>query len=229
MGRAVALLFTGLTAANVLGVPFGTFLGQQYGWRSTFWVISVIGVVSFVGVVALVPKLAEVGEAPSLRREPSVSRSGQVWLLSLIVTVLAYGGMFGAFTYIAYTLTEVSGFAEPSVPLLLVLFGLGLFVGNWAGGRYADRSIDLTLIVFISALIVVLTAFALLAASKPATVVALFLMGGFGFGTVPARRVGRWTDDQRRARLHLSRLGRGADHRPRADRADHRHPHGPIR
>ena len=101
-------MFTDLTAANVLGVPFGTFLGQQYGWRSTFWMISVIGVVSFVGIVALVPKLAQVGEAPSLRRELSAFRSGQVWL-SLIVTVLAYGGMFGAFTYIAYTLTEALG------------------------------------------------------------------------------------------------------------------------
>jgi len=182
--RAVALMFTGLTAANVLGVPFGTFLGQQYGWRSTFWAIVAVGVLAFAGIVTLVPRLAHVGEAPSLRRELGAFRSGQVWL-SLAVTVLAYGGMFGAFTYIAYTLTGVSGFAESTVPGLLVLFGVGLFVGNWAGGRFADRSIDGTLVVFIGALIIVLTGFALLASSKPATVVALFLMGGFGFGTVP--------------------------------------------
>jgi DHA1 family inner membrane transport protein len=93
--------------------------------------------------------------------------------------------MFGAFTYIAYTLTDVSGFASGSVPWLLVLFGAGLVVGNWLGGRFADRSIDGTLIFFITALIVVLGLFGLFAGSQPATIVALLLMGGFGFGTVP--------------------------------------------
>ncbi|PIJ33650.1 hypothetical protein BMH30_10020, partial [Leucobacter sp. OLES1] len=96
-----------------------------------------------------------------------------------------YGGMFGAFTYIAYTLTDVAGFASASVPWLLVLFGAGLVVGNWLGGHLADRSIDGTLLGFIAALVVVLVAFGLLAFSQPATIVILFLMGGFGFGTVP--------------------------------------------
>jgi MFS transporter, DHA1 family, inner membrane transport protein len=93
--------------------------------------------------------------------------------------------MFGAFTYIAYTLTEVSGFEAGAVPWLLVLFGAGLVVGNWIGGRLADRSVDGTLLVFIAALVVVLALFAWLAWSPLATVVLLVLMGGFGFGTVP--------------------------------------------
>ena len=181
---AIAVMFTGLTAANVFGVPFGTFLGQQFGWRSTFWVISVIGVVAFIGILALVPRPATAAEPPSLRRELSAFRSGQVWL-SIAVTVLGFGGMFGAFTYIAYTLTEVSGFASDAVPWLLVLFGVGLLVGNQLGGRLADRSIDRTLLLFIGALAVVLLAFGLFASSRPATMVLLFLMGGFGFGTVP--------------------------------------------
>ncbi|GAA2238580.1 MFS transporter [Herbiconiux moechotypicola] len=181
---AIAFMFTGLTAANVFGVPFGTFLGQQLGWRSTFWAISAIGVLALIGVAVLVPKLHSPGERVSIRRELAAFRSGQVWL-SLVVTILAYGGMFGAFTYIAYTLTEVSGFTSGTVPWLLVLFGVGLVIGNWLGGRFADRSVDGTLIVFIAALVVVLTLFALLAGSGVATVVALFLMGGFGFGTVP--------------------------------------------
>ncbi|GGR28230.1 MFS transporter [Agromyces mediolanus] len=180
---AIAIMFTGLTASNVLGVPFGTFLGQQYGWRATFWVIAAIGVVALVGLALLVPPLGHL-EQPRLRRELAAFRSGQVWL-SLLVTMLAFGGMFGAFTYIAYTLTEVSGFAAGAVPWLLVLFGAGLFVGNWIGGKAADRSIDGTLLVFVSALVVVLIGFALVAANGPATVVALFLMGGLGFGTVP--------------------------------------------
>jgi len=181
---AIAIMFTGLTAANVLGVPFGTFIGQQFGWRSTFWVISVIGVLALAGIAALVPAARGPQERISLRRELRAFRSTQVWL-SLAVTVLAFGGMFGAFTYIAYTLTEVSGFAAGAVPWLLVLFGAGLVAGNWLGGRLADRRLDLTLVVFIGALVVVLVAFALLAGSQIATVVALVLMGAFGFGTVP--------------------------------------------
>ncbi|OFI38813.1 MFS transporter [Arthrobacter sp. SW1] len=181
---AIAIMFTGLTAANVLGVPFGTFIGQQFGWRATFWAISAIGVLAFIGIAVLVPVLRQSGEQISLRSELGAFRSGQVWL-SLSVTILAYGGMFGAFTYIAYTLTEVSGFASSAVPWLLVLFGAGLVIGNWLGGRMADRSIDGTLIFFIVALIVVLALFGLFAGSQPATIIALFLMGGFGFGTVP--------------------------------------------
>jgi DHA1 family inner membrane transport protein len=195
---AIAIMFTGLTAANVLGVPFGTFLGQQYGWRSTFWAIAAIGVLALIGIAVLVPGTRTIsgaagtagaasaaGAAPSLRRELGAFRSGQVWL-SLGVTVLGFGGMFGAFTYIAYTLTEVSGFAATDVPWLLVLFGAGLVVGNWLGGRLADRSIDGTLLGFLAALVVVLALLAWLAASAVAVIVLLVLMGGFGFGTVPA-------------------------------------------
>ncbi|GAA1640783.1 MFS transporter [Microbacterium flavum] len=181
---AIAIMFTGLTAANVFGVPFGTFLGQQLGWRSTFWAISAIGVLAFIGIAALVPAQDGDAQKVSLRSELTAFRSGQVWL-SLTVTILAYGGMFGAFTYIAYTLTEVSGFSTGAVPWLLVLFGAGLVLGNWLGGRLADRSVDGTLLFFISALVVVLALFAAFAGSGTATVIALFLMGGFGFGTVP--------------------------------------------
>ena len=135
-------MFTGLTAANVLGVPFGTMLGQAAGWRSTFWAITGIGVLALVGILALVPK-AEAGAGATspagLRGELKAFRSGQVWL-SILVTILGYGGMFGAFTYIAYTLTEVSGFAASAVPWLLVLFGVGLFVGNTLGGRPRTRT-----------------------------------------------------------------------------------------
>ena len=182
--RAIAIMFTGLTAANVFGVPFGTFLGQQFGWRSTFWVISAIGVVAFAGIAVLVTAPKTTGAQVSLRSELRAFRSVQVWL-SLIVTALAFGGMFGAFTYIAYTLTGVTGFADAAVPWLLVLFGIGLVAGNAIGGRLADRSIDRTLLAFIAALIVVLVLFGFFAGSQPVTIAILVLMGAFGFGTVP--------------------------------------------
>jgi len=181
---AIAIMFTGLTAANVLGVPFGTLLGQHSGWRSTFWAISGIGVLALIGILVLVPVIKHAAEGISLRKELGAFTSLQVWL-SLGVTILGYGGMFGAFTYIAYTLTEITGFNETTVPWLLMLFGVGLFVGNWNGGRMADKSIDRTLLFFISALLVVLVLFGLFASNQIATVIALLLMGGFGFGTVP--------------------------------------------
>ncbi|WIE71391.1 MFS transporter [Curtobacterium sp. MCJR17_020] len=201
---AVALMFTGLTASNVLGVPFGTFLGQALGWRSTFWAIVAIGVVALVGVLVLVPAVRQV-ETPSLSRELGAFRSGQVWL-SLGMTVLGYGGMFGAFTYIAYTLTSVSGFPSSAVPWLLVVFGVGLFVGNFVGGKLAARSIDRTLLVVLVALTVVLGLFALVATSPVLTVIALVLMGAFGFATVPAlqTRVMQYAD-------HAPTLASGAN------------------
>lgn len=181
---AIAIMFTGLTAANVLGVPFGTFIGQQFGWRATFWVISAIGVVAFLGIALLVSAPRASDASVSLRHELRAFASGQVWL-SLIVTALAFGGMFGAFTYIAYTLTGVSGFSASAMPWLLVLFGAGLVVGNWVGGRLADRAIDRTLLWFIAALAVILVLFGMLAWSQPATIGLLVVMGAFGFGTVP--------------------------------------------
>lgn len=181
---AIAIMFTGLTAANVLGVPFGTLLGQHSGWRSTFWAISGIGVLALIGILVLVPAIKHVAEGISLRKELGAFTSLQVWL-SLAITILGYGGMFGAFTYIAYTLTEITGFSATTVPWLLMLFGVGLFVGNWIGGRMADRSIDGTLLFFISALLVVLVLFGFFASNQIATVIALLFMGGFGFGTVP--------------------------------------------
>lgn len=182
---AIALMFTGLTAANVLGVPFGTLLGQAAGWRATFWAITVIGVLALAGILALVPRQAgEADKAGSLRSELQAFRSGQVWL-SIAVTILGFGGMFGAFTYIAYTLTEVSGFAASTVPWLLIVFGVGLFAGNTLGGKAADRNVDRTLLVVLAVLALVLVGFALAAANPVLTVAFLVLMGGFGFATVP--------------------------------------------
>ncbi|MFC4605894.1 MFS transporter [Rhodococcus kronopolitis] len=182
---AIAVMFTGLTAANVLGVPFGTLLGQAAGWRSTFWVISAIGVVALVGILALVPNTGRgTAGADGLRGELRAFRSGQVWL-SILVTILGYGGMFGAFTYIAFTLTSVSGFGSATVPWLLMIFGIGLFVGNTLGGKAADRNVDATLLVVLSALTVVLAVFAVTAESPAMAVASLLLMGVFGFATVP--------------------------------------------
>ena len=167
---AIAIMFTGLTAANVLGVPFGTMLGQAAGWRSTFWAITGIGVLALrrhprPGSENRSGQAAD-GRRGGLRGELRAFRSGQVWL-SILVTILGYGGMFGAFTYIAFTLTEVTGFSASTVPWLLILFGVGLFIGNTVGGKAADRNVDRTLLVALAVLVVVLVVFAL-TAGQPA-------------------------------------------------------------
>ncbi|GAB3248080.1 MFS transporter [Alteromonas gracilis] len=181
---AIALMFGGLTLANVLGVPAGTFVGQLWGWRAAFWAITIIGVLALIAIALLVPAQRASGGG-DLRGELRAFGRGQVWV-SLALTIIGYGGMFGAFTYIAFTLTGVSGFSSGAVPLLLVLFGVGLVVGNTVGGKGANRSVRGTLVTAFAGLIVVMTVFALGAESKPLTVVALVLMGGFGFATVPA-------------------------------------------
>ena len=182
--RAVAVMFAGLTVANVLGVPFGALVGERWGWRATFWAITGIGVVAAVAIAVLVPGWAGQAAAAPQTGSGGALRSGQVWL-TLAATSLGYGGMFGAFSYLAYPFTEVTGFSDTDVPWLLVVYGSGLVVGNLLGGRGADRNRDLTLIVSLAALAATLAVFGLLASSPAASVALLLLMGVFGFAPVP--------------------------------------------
>lgn len=183
---AISMMFAGLTSANVLGVPLGTFLGQAAGWRATFWAISIIGVIALIGIIVLIPaSAAQPQNNGSILSEFRIFTSGQVWA-SILITVLGYGGMFGAFSYMAFTLTGVSGFASTTVPWLLVLFGVGLFVGNFLGGRAADKNLGRTLLTLFIGLVIILAIFSQVAGNQIATIIALFLMGGFGFATVPA-------------------------------------------
>lgn len=179
---AISIMFAGLTTANVLGVPLGTLLGQQLGWRSTFWAITAIGVVALVGLLLAVP--SRPAEQRSLRSEYAAFGNRRVWL-SLAVTVLGFGGLFGAFTYIAFTLTEVSGFASSAVPWILIVFGLGMTAGNILGGRAADRALSRTLTVSLLGLTAALVLFALTASSQVATLVSIVLLGAVGFASVP--------------------------------------------
>jgi DHA1 family inner membrane transport protein len=185
--RAVAVMFAGLTVANVLGVPFGALVGERWGWRAAFWAVTAVGLLALVGVVVLVPGRAG-RTAPTasagLRAQLGAFRSGQVWL-TLAATALGYGGMFGAFSYVAYTLTEVGGFSSADVAWLLMVYGVGLVVGNLLGGRAADHDRDRALVLALAGLTLTLAVFGLLATSPTASVVLMFLMGVFGFAGVP--------------------------------------------
>ncbi|GGZ39410.1 MFS transporter [Streptomyces inusitatus] len=180
---AIAMVFTGATMANVLGVPLGTFLGQDYGWRSTFWVVSGISVIATIGIAVLVPVIEQQNQ-PSFRAELAVLRRKQV-LLALLITVFGYGGVFTLFTYITPLLTDVTGYAESTVSWLLVLFGVGLFGGNLLAGKAADRHLMPTVYAVLLALSLVLLAFSVTSENKTAAAVSVLLLGATAFGTVP--------------------------------------------
>ncbi|MEU6488718.1 MFS transporter [Streptomyces sp. NPDC046887] len=180
---AIAMMFTGLTVANVVGVPAGTFIGQAAGWRITFYAVAALGVLGLLGVAKLVPEQPK-AEGARLSQELAAFRNVQV-LLAMAMTVLGFGGVFAAITYITPMMTEAAGFAESSVTWLLVLFGVGMVVGNLIGGKFADRRLMPMLFVSLSALALTLAAFTFTADNKIAAAVTVTLIGAFGFATVP--------------------------------------------
>jgi DHA1 family inner membrane transport protein len=180
---AIALMFTGLTVANVVGVPLGTLVGQTAGWRVTFVIVAALGVLGLLGVARLVPDLPK-PHGVRLRHELAVFRNVQV-ALAMAMTVLGFGGVFAAVTYIAPMLTDVTGYAEGSVSWLLVLFGLGMVAGNLVGGRFADRRLMPMLYTALASLAAVLALFTVTAHGRTAAAVTVFLIGAFGFATVP--------------------------------------------
>ncbi|MEV7023718.1 MFS transporter [Kitasatospora sp. NPDC093558] len=181
--RALATMFTGLTVANVLGVPLGTLVGQHLGWRFTFFVVAGLGVVGLLGVAKLVPEM-ERPEGVHVRHELAALGNVQV-LLAMAMTVLGFGGVFAAVTYITPMMTEVTGYSDSALTWLLVLFGLGMVGGNLVGGRFADKSVMRMLYASLGALALVLALFTVTAHDKIAAAVTLALIGGLGFATVP--------------------------------------------
>ncbi|HEX5116559.1 MAG TPA: MFS transporter [Pseudonocardiaceae bacterium] len=179
---AIALMFTGLTVANVLGVPLGTAMGQHFGWRSTFWAVTALSVLGLAGIARLVPRQPR--PVVPLRSELLVFRSPQVWL-ALLMATLGFGGVFAAFTYIAPMLTHATGVSSGTVTWLLVVFGIGLCVGNLVGGWAADRNLMPNLYLILVALAAVLIVFVFTVRQPvPATITILFF-GITGFATVP--------------------------------------------
>ncbi|WP_243752240.1 MFS transporter [Leucobacter weissii] len=181
---AVAALFAGLTIANVLGVPVGALVGQQFGWRMVFWIISALGVLALAGLVALVPRTKpEQDQLPVAQQFRALARP-QV-LASLLTTALVFGGMFGVFTYIEPLLREVTGYSASAIPWLLVIFGAGLFAGNIVGGKAADKNADNAVLILSILLPVVILTLGAVAGVPVLVAILLFLLGLVGFATVP--------------------------------------------
>ncbi|CAM2141192.1 Inner membrane transport protein YdhP [Pararobbsia alpina] len=181
--QAVALMFTGLTLANVLGVPLGTALGQYAGWRAPFWVVSVIALLAAAAVAFWVPSNIEM-QRTSLKREFRVLRDPQV-LMVLGGSALASASLFSVFTYITPILEDIAGLTPHAVTLALLTFGLGLTAGSTLGGRLADWRLMPSLLAFLGALAVVLVVFTVTMHEPLSAVVTLLVWGMFGFAIVP--------------------------------------------
>ncbi|MFV0409529.1 MAG: MFS transporter [Paracoccus sp. (in: a-proteobacteria)] len=179
---AIAFMFSGLTMANLIGVPTGTWLAQVYDWRLVFWLIAGIGLITALSVALLVPRI-EAGKAIALKAELRAFIDPQV-LLAMGITIFGPAGFFTSITYIAPMMVEETGLSEAGVARIMVLFGLGLVVGNWIGGRFADRSLFGTLFVTLAAQAAVLFVFWIGAGSSAVASASVFLMAAFGFATV---------------------------------------------
>ncbi|MGW4839843.1 Cmx/CmrA family chloramphenicol efflux MFS transporter [Streptomyces globisporus] len=183
--RAMAVMIGGLSVANVLGVPLGAFLGEHLGWRSAFWAVGAASAVALVGVVTRIPRIPLPEKKPELKRELTIYRDRQVWL-AIVITALAAGGVFCAFSYLAPLLTDVAGLDSGWVPWILGLFGAGALIGTMIGGRVADAHLFGVLLSGITASTVFLVALALFAAGQVAVIALSFLLGLSAFFTAPA-------------------------------------------
>ncbi|SDF18572.1 MFS transporter, DHA1 family, arabinose polymer transporter [Blastococcus aurantiacus] len=180
--QAISLMVTGLTLANVIGVPAGTWVAQQTSWRLVLAAIAGIGVLTIAGLLAWLP--SDGGEPTDLRTELSAFRSRQVWLV-LALTMVGFAATFAVYSYVAPILTDLAGFSSGSVTPVLALFGVGTTVGTLLGGRLGSRFDFGFVALGMLGVAVVLAVFALSARNAVAAVVLLVLFGTLGFAMGP--------------------------------------------
>ncbi|QYJ73221.1 MFS transporter [Shewanella sp. FJAT-51649] len=180
--QAIAFMFMGLTIANLVGVPVGTWIGEHLTWRLTFGLVAVVGCLTVLSVWRLIPHQ----EAPKDQRfSKEVKAFSNInVLLAMGITVLGPGAFFTSITYIAPMMTDIAGFSSSSITWLMLVFGLGLCVGNQLGGKYADKALMPMLYITLGAQAIVLFVFNYAVHSQIMSIICIFLMAAFGFATV---------------------------------------------
>ena len=186
---AIAIMFTGLTVALVTGVPLGTYIGQQFGWQSTFLIVALLGLIALLGSMLLVPRDLPQPPATKLVAQLKVLTQPRL-LLVYAITALGYGGTFTAFTFLAPILEQVSGFSTHMISLIMLVYGGSVAVGNLWGGKLADKMGPIKALTLIfTGLAAILLVFNITAFNPLAAVATILIWGAFAFGNVPGLQV----------------------------------------
>jgi DHA1 family inner membrane transport protein len=205
--QAIAMMFAGLTLANVLGVPFGTALGEAFGWRETFWAVVGIGFVAALALYAWLPRDIPIPHV-KLIHEAQALGSAQV-ILAMLVSVLSSASLFSVFTYITPILEHVTRISPHEVTLLLLLFGMGLTAGNFLGGRLGDWKLMPSVIGILAFLIPVLGLFTLTSATLMPAAATIFIWGLLAFALISPLQM-RVVNEAAQAPNLASTLNQGA-------------------
>lgn len=180
---AVAMMFMGLTIANIGGVPLATWVGQNIGWRMSFAAITLLGIITMLALWKALPHQQQT-EKPDVRAELKVLTRMPV-VLALLTTVMSAGAMFVLYTYIAPSLKVFTHASPELITFMLVLIGIGFSIGNHFGGKFADQSLDKTLIGFLVLLMLMMLLFPILATTTIGAAIALIIWGAAAFAVVP--------------------------------------------
>ncbi|MBI1672920.1 MULTISPECIES: MFS transporter [unclassified Shewanella] len=186
-GRAVGQMFAGLTLANVLGVPGGTWIGLQFGWQTTFITVAILGVISIASIFKFINATGH-GEAKNVSAQLRAFKNPML-LISLAITVFAWSGFMTVYGYIAPIAMHITGFSEHAVTWILVIVGLGLILGNTLGGRSSDKNLQKSSMFWAIAMIVSLLLVGFALDSKVMFVIAVFVFGIASFANVPAMQL----------------------------------------
>ncbi|WP_336774952.1 MFS transporter [Paenibacillus sp. MMO-58] len=184
---AVSIMMAGLTIANIIGVPIGTYIGQNWGWRASFGAIAVMGVLALIGIIIFIPKLKLSKQVSVLKQLSAIARPKL--LVYLLIAALGNAGLFAVFTYITPLLTDITGFAEHNVTWILILFGIGVTVGNIVGGKLADWKLMPSILGLYLTIAVVLAIFTFTVHNEIAAVITIFLWGAASFAVFPGLQV----------------------------------------
>ncbi|APH69557.1 MFS transporter [Bacillus sp. LR_5] len=185
---AISIMFTGLTVATVTGVPFGTFIGQQLGWRFAFMVIIVVGIIAFITNGILVPSKLRKGTKTTIRDQLKLVTNGRLLLL-FVITALGYGGTFVVFTYLSPLLQEVTGFNAGTVAVILLVYGIAIAIGNMIGGKLSNRNPIAALFYMFIVQALVLFTLTFTAPYQTAGLITILCMGLLAFMNVPGLQV----------------------------------------
>ncbi|MDY7430333.1 MFS transporter [Bacillus sp. V26] len=185
---AISIMFTGLTVATVTGVPFGTLIGQQLGWRFAFMVIIAVGIIAGIANGILVPSNLRKGTKTTMRDQLKLVTNGRLLLL-FVITALGYGGTFVVFTYLSPLLQEVTGFKAGTVAIILLVYGIAIAIGNMIGGKLSNRNPIAALFYMFIVQALVLFTLTFTAPYKIAGLITILFMGLLAFMNVPGLQV----------------------------------------